>query len=113
VIEFGSQQPATIRSSRNVLVWGTVPELHRFALANDLVGTPNEEIREALGGKFPKHIYHSVVCIGALVAHREPPHWKADAIGAPHFGERTKKALITAFVDRIAELNPLLITFRS
>jgi hypothetical protein len=32
---------------------------------------PDEEIREALGNKFPKHIYHSIVCIGALVAHKE------------------------------------------
>jgi hypothetical protein len=27
-------------------------------------------VREAIGDKFPKHIYHSIVCIGALVAHR-------------------------------------------
>jgi 3'-5' exonuclease len=34
-----------------------------------------------------------------------------DAIGAPHVGERTERALIAAFVDRIAELKPQLITF--
>jgi hypothetical protein len=44
----------------------------------------DEEIREALGNnKFPKHIYHSVVCIGALVAHKERDHWAVDALGAP------------------------------
>ena len=91
----------------------TVPDLHRFAPASHLVGNPNEEIREALGVKFPKHIYHSVVCVGAPVAHREPPHWKLDAIGAPHVGERTEKALFTAFADRIAERNAQLITFWS
>src|SRR5215475_5542202 len=26
------------------------------------------EVREAIGDKFPKHIYHSIVCIGALCA---------------------------------------------
>jgi hypothetical protein len=25
----------------------------------------------SLGNRFPKHIYHTIVCIGALVAHRE------------------------------------------
>jgi predicted PolB exonuclease-like 3'-5' exonuclease len=37
--------------------------------------------------------------------------WVVDALGAPHVGERTEKQLITAFVDRIAELSPQLITF--
>jgi hypothetical protein len=48
-----------------------VPDLCGFAAANDLVGKSNVEVREAIGDKFPKHIYHSIVCIGALVAHRE------------------------------------------
>ena len=60
------------------------------------LGKSDEEIREALGNKFPKHIYHSIVCIGALVAHKEPDHWAVDAIGAPHVGERPEKA-----VDRV------------
>jgi predicted PolB exonuclease-like 3'-5' exonuclease len=64
-----------------------------------------------IGDKFPKHIYHSIVCIGALVAHRENDYWAVDALGAPHVGERTEKELIQAFVDKIAELNPQLVTF--
>src|SRR5258708_5061493 len=99
--------------TQNILVWDieTVPDLKRFALANDLVGKSDDEIRKQLGDKFPKHIFHSIVCIGALVAHRETTHWKVNAIGAPHVGERTEKALIQAFVDRISELRPQLITF--
>jgi hypothetical protein len=27
-------------------------------------------IREALGEKFPKHLFHAIVCIGALIARR-------------------------------------------
>jgi predicted PolB exonuclease-like 3'-5' exonuclease len=34
-----------------------------------------------------------------------------DAVGAPHVGERTEKQLISAFVDKIAELSPQLVTF--
>jgi 3'-5' exonuclease len=34
-----------------------------------------------------------------------------DALGAPHVGERSEKALIASFVDRIAELSPQLVTF--
>jgi predicted PolB exonuclease-like 3'-5' exonuclease len=64
-----------------------------------------------MGDKFPKHIYHSVVCIGAVVAHFEDDSWKVDTIGAPHVGDRTEKELISAFVDKIAELRPKLITF--
>jgi 3'-5' exonuclease len=97
----------------NVIVWDleTVPDLRGFAAANGLAGKTDEEVRTALGDKFPKHIYHSIVCIGALAAHREDDHWAVDALGAPHVGERTEKELITAFVGKIAELNPQLVTF--
>jgi 3'-5' exonuclease len=48
-----------------------VPDLAAFAAANDLVGKSEAEVREAIGDKFPKHIYHSIVCIEALVAHQK------------------------------------------
>jgi Predicted 3'-5' exonuclease related to the exonuclease domain of PolB len=97
----------------SVIVWDleTVPDLSGFAAANDLVGKSDVEVREAIGEKFPKHIYHSIICIGALIAHWEFDHWVVDAIGAPHVGERTEKELITAFCDKIAALSPQLVTF--
>jgi predicted PolB exonuclease-like 3'-5' exonuclease len=98
----------------NVIVWDieTVPDLKGFAAANGLGGKSDDEIRAAMGDKFPKHIYHSIVCIGALVAHRNNGGpWRIDALGAPHVGERPEKALIGSFVDRIAELSPQLVTF--
>jgi predicted PolB exonuclease-like 3'-5' exonuclease len=97
----------------NVIVWDleTVPDLRGFAAANDLDGKGDDEIREAMGDKFPKHIYHSIACIGALIAHRDNDCWVVDALGAPHVGERTEKELITSFVDRIEEINPQLVTF--
>ena len=54
----------------SLIVWDleTVPDLPGFAAANDLVGKSDVEVREAIGDKFPKHIYHSIVCIGALIA---------------------------------------------
>jgi predicted PolB exonuclease-like 3'-5' exonuclease len=98
----------------NVIVWDieTVPDLKGFAAANGHVGKTDDEIRAAMGDKFPKHIYHSIVCIGALVAHRDNGGpWIIDALGAPHVGERPENALIASFVDRIAELSPQLVTF--
>src|SRR6267154_315497 len=97
----------------SVIVWDleTVPDLRGFAAANGLTGKTDEEVREAIGDKFPKHIYHSIVCIGALVARREDDHWAVEALGAPHVGERTEKELISAFVGKIGELSPQLVTF--
>ena len=47
----------------SIIVWDleTVPDLRGFAVANDLVGKTDVEVREAIGDKFPKHIYHSIV----------------------------------------------------
>jgi predicted PolB exonuclease-like 3'-5' exonuclease len=97
----------------NVIVWDieTVPDLKGFAAANGLYGKSDDDIRTAMGDKFPKHIYHSIICIGALIAHQEEGYWAVDALGAPHVGERSEKALISSFVDRIAELSPQLVTF--
>jgi predicted PolB exonuclease-like 3'-5' exonuclease len=96
-----------------VIVWDieTVPDLKGFAAANRLDGKTDDEVRAALGEKFPKHIYHSLVCIGALVARKDPDRWVVEALGAPHCGERSEKDLISAFVSRIAELKPQLVTF--
>jgi predicted PolB exonuclease-like 3'-5' exonuclease len=97
----------------SVIVWDieTIPDIKGFAVANGLDGKADDEIRAVMGDKFPKHIYHSIICIGALVAHREGGRWAVDALGAPHIGERSEKALISSFVDRIAELSPQLVTF--
>jgi predicted PolB exonuclease-like 3'-5' exonuclease len=97
----------------SVIVWDleTVPDLKAFAAANKLFGKTDGEVREAMGEKFPKHIYHSIVCIGALIAHREDGAWIVDSLGAPHVGQRSEKDLISSFVAKIAELSPQLVTF--
>src|SRR5262249_28769725 len=73
----------------SVIVWDleTVPDLKGFAAANAHGGKTDDEIREAMGDKFPKHIYHSIVFICALIAHQDGGGWTVDALGAPHVGE--------------------------
>ena len=52
----------------------TIPDLRGFAAANGLNGKLEDEVRAEMGDKFPKHVYHSIVCIGALVAQRQDEH---------------------------------------
>lgn len=76
-----------------------------------LVGESDEQVREAIGNRFPKHPIHCIACIGVLVAKREVEGWRVEALGAPHIGERTEPELIRAFVERVDELRPQLVTF--
>jgi hypothetical protein len=69
----------------NVIVWDleTIPDLRGYAAANALIGRTDDDIRVAMGDKFPKHIYHLIICIRALVAHRDNGGpWTIDALGA-------------------------------
>jgi predicted PolB exonuclease-like 3'-5' exonuclease len=97
----------------SVIVWDieTVADLDGFAAANNLIGKTDDEIREAIGDKFPKHVYHSIICIGALIAHDAGTHWEIEAIGAPRVGDRTEGELISVFVNKIDAVKPQLITF--
>ena len=94
--------------SLHVIVWDieTIPDLKGFAAATGHEGKSDADIRAELGNKFPKHIYHSIICIGALVAHRPNEHWQVDALGCPKIDERTERELISSFVAKIAELIP-------
>lgn len=97
----------------NILVWDleTVPHLEGYARANNLVDKSPGEIRIAMGDDFPKLIYHSIVCIGALVASRTPNGYEVQVVGAPHVGQRTEKELIESFVNKIGQLSPQMVTF--
>jgi 3'-5' exonuclease len=98
---------------QHVVVWDleTIPDLTAGARMLDMVGSPEEDVRAALGDGFPKHPLHKIACIGALVARREDQGWRIEALGAPHIGERPEPELIRSFIDRIGELKPQLITF--
>jgi hypothetical protein len=49
----------------NLIVWDieTIPDLKSFASANGHDGRNDDQVRAAMGDKFPKHIYHSIICI--------------------------------------------------
>src|SRR3984893_8247718 len=98
---------------QSVIVWDleTVPDLAAAARMLDMGDAPEAEVRQALGSSFPKHPLHKIVCIGALIATRQPEGWRVDALGAPHIGERSEAKLISDFVERIGQLRPQLITF--
>jgi len=100
-------------ASEHVIVWDleTVPDLKAFAAANDLAGKSDAEVRAELGDDFPKPIFHKIVVIGALVAHRQDGALVIDSLGAPHAGDRPEGELIRAFVGRIEELRPRLVSF--
>jgi predicted PolB exonuclease-like 3'-5' exonuclease len=89
----------------------TIPDLAATARMLDLGGATEADVRQALGEAFPKHPLHKIACIGALVASRQPEGWRVDALGAPHIGERTEAELIGAFVQKVGELRPQLVTF--
>jgi 3'-5' exonuclease len=99
--------------SGNVIVWDleTFPDLRGYATAQNIQYTTADEVRAAMGDKFPKHIYHGIICIGALIAQRDSDGWAIKGLGAPHVGNRTERELVSWFVDRIAELSPQLVTF--
>jgi predicted PolB exonuclease-like 3'-5' exonuclease len=71
----------------------------------------DDEARELHGDAFAKLPLHAIVCIGALVAKRDADGWNVVALGAPHVGQRSEREIIEAFVGRIAELRPQLISF--
>ena len=92
--------------SAHVIVWDieTVPDLDRYAAANGPTGKAAEDIRADIGDKFPKPVYLSIVCIGALIAETVTDGWRISALSAPYVGERSEKEIISSFVDKIAEL---------
>ena len=100
-------------ASDHVIVWDleTVPDTAAFAR---MQGSPDLEPAAAeaqMGDKFPKLPLHGIVCIGALIARRLEGHWAVRSLGAPHVGERSEAEIIQAFADKIAELQPQLVSF--
>jgi predicted PolB exonuclease-like 3'-5' exonuclease len=100
-------------TGQSIIVWDleTVPDLVAAARMLDMGDASDADVRQALGEGFPKHPLHKIVCIGALIATRQPEGWRIDALGAPHIGERTEAELISAFVERVGQLRPQLVTF--
>jgi 3'-5' exonuclease len=68
----------------------TVPDLSAVARAHDLEEHDIAAARAVLGEKFPKHPWHQIVCIGALIAARSAEGWQVLSLGAPHVGARSE-----------------------
>ena len=92
----------------HVIVWDieTVPDISAFAAANGHEGKSDDDIRAAMGEKFPKHIYHSIVCVGALIAHQDGEHWAVDSLGAPHVASESNLA---GFIKARGNTKPHLV----
>ena len=90
----------------------TIPDIHAYAAANGLSSHPEESVRQQMGDKFPRQIFHRIVCLGSLLAARGADGvWRPTEIEAPHLGEKSERTLIQDFVDRLATLTPRLVTF--
>jgi predicted PolB exonuclease-like 3'-5' exonuclease len=90
----------------------TTPDVHAYAAAAGLLGHSEESVRRQMGDKFPRQIFHRIVCLGSLLAARGADGvWRPSDLGAPHLGERPERDLIRDFVDRIETLRPRLVTF--
>ena len=68
----------------HVIVWDieTIPDLEGYAAAADLQGKPETEVRDGMGEKFPKLIFHKIICIGALIASRSAGALQVERLGA-------------------------------
>src|SRR4051812_13233398 len=89
----------------------TIPCVATAARVHGLDESDDAAAREKLGEKFPKLIFHRIVCIGALIAERVEGVWIVRSLGAPSIADRTEAELIQSFADRIAEFRPRLVTF--
>lgn len=99
--------------TENIIAWDleTVPDLAAASRLFGIDSSHQDEVREALGTDFPKLPLQKIICIGALIAHREDDRWVVDALGAPHIGQRSETQLIQSFTEKIADLRPRLVTF--
>lgn len=99
--------------SKFAIAWDleTVPDLTAF---KRICGSPDlsdSEAEEQHGDKFAKLPLHKIVCIGALIAERGDRGWEVVKLGAPHTGDRSEADVIEAFVAKLEELRPQLISF--
>lgn len=104
---------STANSPNYVLVWDleTIPDAAAFARMKRLPELQPTEAEAQMGDKFQKLPLHCIVCLGALIAERSPDQWTVRSLGAPHTGERSEADIIRAFIDRISELRPQLVSF--
>ena len=97
----------------SVIVWDieTIPDTEGYARANGLTGKSEDDIRAAMGSRFPKPPYHKIVCIGAVVAEQVNSIWEVRSIAAPHIGDLSERDIIGNFLENIRKMKPQLVTY--
>ena len=90
----------------------TVPDYEAVGRLHSLQAGDKEGAKAALGEKFPKCLWHRIICIGTLVANKSDGYWEINSIDASHIGSKTEDQLIADFAYQIGELRrPHIITF--
>lgn len=97
----------------HAIIWDleTILDIPAYRRAYGSPEMTDEEAEAHHGDKFAKAPLHLIACIGAVVAERGEWGWRVQSIGAPHIGTRTEPEIIAAFVSKIEELRPQLVTF--
>lgn len=93
---------------QSVIVWDseTLPDLQGYTRIHGFAGNSDDEIRGAMGAKFPKPPYHSIVCIGMVVAEWVEGISEVRTVDAPHIGERSERDMIKDFLEQVEDLEP-------
>src|SRR5215212_11086580 len=68
----------------------TIPCVATAARVHGLDESDDAAAREKLGEKFPRLIFHKIVCIGGLIAERVEGVWIVRSLGAPNIVERSE-----------------------
>jgi predicted PolB exonuclease-like 3'-5' exonuclease len=89
----------------------TVPDYAAVARLHNLDENDTAACRTALGDKFPKCLWHRIVCVGTLIAQKSYEAWQVVSVGASHMGSRSEAQLILDLADVVGKLRPRLITF--
>lgn len=97
----------------DILIWDleTVPDIEAYGRVNRLTDQTPAEIRNAMGDEFPKLVYHSIVCIGALLASPRDQGYEVRFLGTSHVGDQSERELIRAFLEVVDRVAPRMVTF--
>ena len=102
-----------VSTSRPVMVFDleTVPDFAALARMHGLDPSDEAGAEALLGGKFAKHVFHRIVCLGVLVAREAKGMWRVESLVAPHSGAQSEAQLIADFSVQLDALGPQLVSF--
>ncbi|EJW11371.1 hypothetical protein A33M_3205 [Rhodovulum sp. PH10] len=101
----------------------TVPDVEAYAAINNLDGMSADDVREALGDKSEKPVYHAIVALGGVLAHRAGAAsdedgddasrgpWAVSSVAVSSVAHESEEEIVTGFADCVSALKPRLFTF--